>query len=115
MHLDGDAVTHQELVDARAEGGHRARVLVPHDELARGLAHELAMEDLHIGAADGGDVDLEENLAGRGLGHRPGFDAHVIGFVEHHRLHEPLLDGALTAGHGTARPQRRKAVAMNCC
>src|SRR5882672_9707249 len=49
VHLDGHAIAHAELVHARPEDGHRACVLVAHDELALGLALELAVEHLDVG------------------------------------------------------------------
>ena len=71
VHLDGHAVADLELVHARPQRRHRSRILVAHDELARGLAQELPVQDLHVGPADGRDVDLEQHLARPRLGHRP--------------------------------------------
>src|SRR6266436_5911508 len=87
VHLDGHTVAHAELVDARTERRHRARILVAHDEPAFGLAQELSVEHLHVGATDRRDLDLQQRLARPRLGHGPGLHPHVVGAMENDRLH----------------------------
>src|SRR2546427_802678 len=76
--LDGDPVAHLELVHAGPQGGDGARVLVPHDELGRGLPRERPVEHFQIRPADGGDVHAQQDLAGRGRGVGSGPRLHVV-------------------------------------
>jgi len=106
VHLDGDAVAHRELVHVGTERRHRPRVLVAHDELAIGLACEPAVQDLHVGAADGRDVDLEQHFARPRLGHGPLLHAHVVGSVKDHRFHHRL--SPRREGSALPRPNRAR-------
>src|SRR5437879_11194653 len=62
VYLDRHAIAHLELVHSGPQRRHRAGVLVSHDERTVGLPEELAVQNLHVGSADGGDVDLEQDL-----------------------------------------------------
>ena len=95
VHLDGNAVTDPELVDAGPEGGDRPGVLVAHHELAGRLTLERPVQHLHVRAADRGDLDLQEHFARAGLGAGPGLDAQVVGAVENRGFHRSISSHAI--------------------
>src|SRR6266508_3954359 len=102
VHLHRHPIAHPELVYAGAQADDGAGVLVAHHEGAGGLAHEGAVQHLHVGAADRRDLDLQQRLARSRLGSWPGLDVHVVGAVEDHGLHRGGRRHKLLPPAGTA-------------
>jgi hypothetical protein len=67
--VEGDAVAFGDAGDVRANGGHYAGGLVPHDN-GRNAAATAAVESMHVAATDPACLHPNQHLAGAGVGLR---------------------------------------------
>ena len=110
---DDDAVARREPDDARAEGLDPPDRLVTDDE--PGPDRVLALEDVHVGAADRRQRDADERLARSGLGTRDLAQLDLALLDEHcrsHRGHDvsPVVLERITRARGRDRGCRAACV-----
>jgi len=87
---DDDGIAIVQPLDAGADGGDTARHLVPDDAVVADAGVHVAVEDMHVGAADADEGHVDRHLAGARLGGGDRFDGEVP---------VPAVEGCLL-GHG---------------